>query len=124
MKDRNLTENYIFRCFDCGLSVEEVAELCFTSCREVIAWDDGKSMPPQYRRLMMLASKKRISHLECWEDFIIEKEKLRIPSGQLITPQQIVTGQALIELQSGNEQRILLKLLQYSRILSKIKNCR
>ncbi|SPY28497.1 Uncharacterised protein [Photobacterium damselae] len=38
---REMTKNYYFRKFQCGLSKKDTAELCFKSVRTVTRWDSG-----------------------------------------------------------------------------------
>lgn len=44
MKYHEMTENYIFREFECGLFIEETAELCLKSVRTVKEWNKGKEL--------------------------------------------------------------------------------
>lgn len=46
-----MTKNYIFREFECGLSVEQAAELCLKTERMVKEWDKEKITPPEWKRL-------------------------------------------------------------------------
>lgn len=52
MKYHEMTKNYIFREFECGLMVEETAELCLKSVRAIKEWDEGKVNPKECKRLM------------------------------------------------------------------------
>lgn len=45
MKYHEMTKNYVFREFECGLPVEQTAELCFKSVRTIKEWDKGKNIP-------------------------------------------------------------------------------
>lgn len=45
MKYHEMTKNYVFREFECGLSIEKTAQLCFKSVTTVKAWDGGKDIP-------------------------------------------------------------------------------
>lgn len=51
MKYHEMTKNYFFRGFECGLSIEDTAELYFKSMRTVKEWDKGQSIPPECKRL-------------------------------------------------------------------------
>jgi hypothetical protein len=65
MKYHEMTKNYIFREFECGLSKEETAKLCFKSLRTITDWDKGKEIPPECKRLMRLTSASRDFNWHC-----------------------------------------------------------
>lgn len=46
-----MTKSYVFREFECGLSVEQAAMLCLKSVRTFQEWDKGKEIPKECRRL-------------------------------------------------------------------------
>ena len=50
-----MNKNFIFREYECGLSVEETAELCLKTARTVKEWDKGKTIPPECKRLMKMS---------------------------------------------------------------------
>ncbi|AVH33079.1 regulator [Vibrio fluvialis] len=119
MHYRKMTKNYIFRKFECGLSKEETAKLCFKSVRTVSLWDGGKPIPPECRRLMRLFKSRVLCDTAEWEGFSICSNKMRLPTGQLVTPQELLTGIALLQIQSIDEIKVLSKILKFSRILSR-----
>lgn len=121
---RKMTKNYIFRKFECELSKEETAKLCFKSVRTVTGWDCGKEIPPECRRLMRMVKSKELSHLEIWENFRMVKGMLELPTGQHITPQQLLTGIALLSIQSELELKTSSKLLRIARALTRVKDKR
>ncbi|ELL0570773.1 phage protein [Vibrio fluvialis] len=121
MKYHEMTKNYIFREFECGLTREQTAELCFKSVRTVTEWDRGKPIPPECKRLMRLFKGKILSDLVEWRGFQMTNGKLLLPTGQLISPQEILTGIALIEIQSELELKTSKKLLNLARAISSIK---
>ncbi|HDM8048115.1 TPA: phage protein [Vibrio fluvialis] len=121
MHYRKMTKNYVFRKFECGLSKEETAKLCFKTVRTVTGWDCGKEIPPECKRLMRMAKGKQLSHLETWEDFKMVRGMLKLPTGQCITPQQLLTGIALLSIQSELELKTTAKLLKIARALAKVK---
>ena len=84
-------KKYIFSELECGLTVEEVAELCLKS---------------------MIKVKK-------WDNFIIRHDRLELPTGQLLTAQQVLIGVALLELGASSDTNIAHQILKYTRILSK-----
>lgn len=118
---RKMTKNYIFRKFECELSKEETAELCFKTVRTVTGWDAGKDIPPECKRLMRMSKCKALSHLEEWQNFKMVHGKLEIPTGNRITAQQLLTAVALLEIQSDLELKTASKLLKYARALINIK---
>ncbi|MFH4776803.1 regulator [Vibrio alginolyticus] len=122
MKYHEMTKNYIFREFECGLTVEEVAELCLKTVRTVKEWDKGKTIPPECKRLMRMTKGRELSSSEEWSYFKMHHNKLELPTGQLISAQELLTGIALLEIQSEIELKTTAKILKYVRILSKIKS--
>nr|WP_275124933.1 regulator [Vibrio fluvialis] len=121
---RKMTKNYIFRKFECELSKEETAKLCFKSVRTVTGWDCGKEIPPECRRLMRMVKSKELSHLEIWENFRMVRGLLELPTGQHITPQQLLTGIALLSIQSELELKTSSKLLRIARALTRVRSKR
>jgi len=121
MKYREMTKNYIFRKLECQLSKEQTAELCFKSVRTVTRWDSGQAIPPECRRLMRMAKGRELGQSEDWKLFKIHYDKLELPTGQLVSPQQIITGIALLDIQSELELKIATKLVRYSRIIASIE---
>lgn len=121
MRYHEMTKNYIFRELECGLSKIETAELCFKSVRTITEWDKGKAIPDECRRLMRLTSGRTLSHSISWDGFEMRGDKLRLPTGRLTCAQEVITGIALIEIQSELELKTTSKLLQYARAISRIK---
>nr|WP_246201133.1 regulator [Vibrio ziniensis] len=113
-------KNKIFREFVCNLSIGETAELCFKSSRMVTLWDNGKPIPPECKRLMRYAKKRQISDHKSWDQFTMIKDKLELPTGQLVAPQQILIGIALLSIQSELELKTTSKLIKYSRSLARM----
>ncbi|WP_162046389.1 DUF3653 domain-containing protein [Vibrio taketomensis] len=121
MKYHEMTKNYIFREFECRLSKKEAAKLCFKTERTITEWDKGKTIPDECKRLMRMYRRLELSHNESWVGFEMRGDKLVTPTGQLVTPQQVITGLALLEIQSELEIKTMSKLLQYARVIAKIK---
>ncbi|MDF5285874.1 regulator, partial [Vibrio parahaemolyticus] len=115
------SKNYVFREFECGLSVEETAKLCFKSVRAVKNWDDGKPIPPECKRLMRMTKGRELATSEAWEHFKMHKDTLELPTGQLVTPQEILTGIALLEIGAEPDMMITTRIMKYVRALSKIR---
>ncbi|EKA7394682.1 phage protein [Vibrio parahaemolyticus] len=118
---RKMSKNYVFREFECGLSVEETAKLCFKSVRAVKNWDDGKPIPPECKRLMRMTKGRELATSEAWEHFKMHKETLELPTGQLVTPQEILTGIALLEIGAEPDMKNVTRLLRYARAIAKMK---
>ncbi|MCG9727442.1 regulator [Vibrio brasiliensis] len=121
MKYHEMTKNYFFREFECGLSIEETAKLCFKSVRTVKEWDKGKSMPPECKRLMRMSCRLELSACDEWKGFRMVGNKLEMPIGRLVSPQELITGIALLEIQSELEINTTSKLLKYARTLGKLR---
>ncbi|ELK3677468.1 phage protein [Vibrio fluvialis] len=122
MKYHEMTKNYIFREFECMLTLEETSKLCFKSVRTVKSWDAGKPIPKECKRLMRLYKSKKLSHLSSWEGFSMQGDKLALPTGQLVTAQQVLTGVALLQIQSEIEIQTSIQLLKLARAIERIKN--
>ena len=120
LKYREMSKNYIFRELECQMTKEEVAELCFKSVRTVTAWDKGKPIPPECKRLMRMAKGRELSASQEWKQFKMHYDKLETSTGQRVTPQQILAGIALLEIQSELEIRTSTYLLKVARELARI----
>lgn len=120
MKYHEMTKNYIFREFECGLSIQETAELCFKSVRTVKDWDKGKEIPKECKRLMRISKGRVLSHRKEWKGFRMYLGKLELPTGQQVTPQEILTGIALLQIQSELELATTSKLLKFARALGRL----
>ncbi|MCC2524322.1 regulator [Vibrio coralliilyticus] len=120
MKYYEMTKNYIFREFECGLSVKETAELCFKNIKTVKKWDKGAEIPNECKRLMRQFRKKELSHCKEWHCFKMKRNMLELPT-QLVTPQQVLTGIGLLEINSELEVMTSTKLLKLARSISDIK---
>lgn len=75
---------------------DEVAELCFKSVRTVTGWDEGNPIPPECKRLMRIAKGRELSINEDWKQFKMLYERMKIPTGQVVRPLQILAGIALL----------------------------
>lgn len=120
MRKQQSSKNQIFRQFECGLSIEDTAELCCKSINTVKAWDRGREIPECCRRLMRMNTGRVISHKKNWEDFKISHHHIVTPTGETITPQQILLAQALMYGQSQETFQTSSKLLRLARAVAKI----
>lgn len=120
MKRPLYTKNQLFREIECGLSVEETADLCCKHINTIKAWDRGREIPECCRRLMRLNTGRVISHKKNWEDFKISHDHIVIPTGETISPQQILLAQALMYGQSQETFQASSKLLRLARAVAKI----
>lgn len=116
-----MTKNYIFRELVCGLSIEETVNLCFKSEKSVKNWDNGSKIPDECKRLMKMHSRLELSPKEEWNGFKMKNGLLEIPTGQKVTPQQILTGIALLEINSELEIQTSTHLLKTARAISNLK---
>ncbi|MBY7972664.1 regulator [Vibrio fluvialis] len=122
MKYHEMSKNYIFREFECGLTKEQTAELCFKSVRTVTEWDRGKPIPPECKRLMRMVKGRELSPSRTWDCFKMHHDRLELPTGQLITPQQLLTGIALIEIGAESDVLIATRIMKFVRAIRDIKN--
>lgn len=124
MHYRKMSKNYIFREFECGLTIEEAAFLCFKTVRTVKKWDEGHPIPEECKRLMRMHKRLELGHGEEWKGFRMNNNRLELPTGQSVTPQEILTGIALVEISAPDDIRTMAKLLKYVRSIAYIKNNR
>lgn len=119
---RKITDNLIFRMYKCGLSIEETAELCFKSVRTVTEWDKGKPIPPECRRLMKIYSCRDLEALhDDWRGWQIKRRELITPNGWSLTPDRIITGNALLEINAENDRRNKAIIMNTARLIFKMQ---
>ena len=80
MKYHEITKNYIFRKFECGLSKEQTAKPCFKSVKKITKWDKEKN--------------------KCFAGFVVSGENVGVD--ETIT----VSGEALSFLSTGIDTRV------------------
>lgn len=117
-----MTKNYIFRQLECNLTIEETCKLCFKTVRTIKEWDNGKKIPPECVRLMRMQKRMELSYSASWNDFYMIGDKLRIPTGDSVAPQQILLGIALTQVSSEIELNTTSKILRVARSISKVRN--
>ncbi|HGS5290968.1 TPA: regulator, partial [Vibrio parahaemolyticus] len=88
--------------------------------RTVKEWDKGKTIPPECKRLMRMAKGRELSPSEQWKHFKIHYDRLELPTGQLVTAQQVLTGIALLEIGAKSDVDTARELLKYARALKKL----
>ncbi|KAB0289275.1 regulator [Vibrio fortis] len=120
MKYREMTKNYIFRELECQLTKKQTAELCFKSVQTVTRWDEGQVIPPECKRLMRMCKGRELGITQEWKGFKVHYDKIELPTGQMVTAQQILLGMALLEIQSELELNTASKILKFARVLSYI----
>ncbi|HDY8020428.1 TPA: regulator [Vibrio vulnificus] len=120
MKYYEMTKNFVFREFECGLTVEETAQLCFKSVRTIKEWDKGKAIPPECKRLMRMTKGRELSSSEQWVNFKMHHDRLELPTGNLVSAQQVLAGIALLEIGALTDLEVAGKLLKYARALKKM----
>lgn len=119
---RKITDNLIFRMYKCGLSIEETAELCFKSVRTITEWDDGKPIPPECKRLMKIYSGRDLEPLhEDWRGWQIKKRELITPNGWSLTPDRVITGNALLEINAEDDRKMKATILRTARLLNELR---
>ncbi|MCG7500070.1 DUF3653 domain-containing protein [Vibrio sp. Of7-15] len=121
MNRKDMTENYYFRFYKCGLSIEMTAELCFKSVRTVKLWDKGKAIPPECKRLMKMYCSRRLGDSKQWEGFYMQSDRLVLPTGEALEAQQVLTAAAVLEIAAKPEHEVLVKLARYLRAIRKIE---
>ncbi|WP_370646477.1 DUF3653 domain-containing protein [Photobacterium sp. OFAV2-7] len=115
---KKLTNNYIFRKFTCGLSKIETAKLCFKNVRTITCWDSGQEIPPECKRLMKLYCCRDLEAInENWRGWKIVKGRLVTPNGWTLTPDRIVTGNALLEINADHDRYSKAVIMQTARLL-------
>ncbi len=108
--------NYYFRKFECGLSKEEAAKLCFRTVRCIKEWDKGKTIPPECKRLMRMAKGRKFSsHHSEWDGWGFNGQHITTPDGMRLSPDQIITG--VFIMQCGAERELAFKMLKFARSL-------
>lgn len=102
--ERELTKNFIFRWFECGLSKEETANLCFVSVGQVTYWDKGTEIPPVYKRLMRMASGRELPTIwKHWEGWRMMNDCLVSPTGVRFDRRRI-EALAIIQVERSEQQ--------------------
>ncbi|HGY0867000.1 phage protein [Vibrio cholerae] len=121
MDRSEMTKNFVFREFECGLSVEEAAKLCFKSVTEVKQWDKGEKIPPECKRLMRWHRRRELYHGDEWDGFRMEGGRLIFPTGDRVAPQQLLTAIAILQIEAPSDAMTRSKLVKYARAMARIK---
>lgn len=65
---------------------------------------------------------RELSPSKQWEHFKMHYDRLELPTGQLVTAQQILTGIALLEIGALTDLEAAGQVLKYARALKSIMN--
>ncbi len=68
-----------------------------------------------------MAKSRNLSVSDDWERFKMLYGTMELPTGQVVRPQQILAGIALLEIQSELEIKTSTMLIKTARALSKLK---
>ena len=71
---------------------------------------------------MRMAKGRELSVSDDWEQFKMLYDSMELQTGQVVRPQQILAGIALLGIQSESEIKTSTKLLRLARSIAKIKN--
>lgn len=121
MNRYEMKKNFVFREFECGLSVEDTAKLCFKNASEIKEWDAGKKIPPECRRLMRWHRRRELYHGDAWWGFKMEGGRLIFPTGDRVAPQQLLAAIAILQIEAPSDAITRSKLLKYARAMARIK---
>ncbi|MBV7296619.1 DUF3653 domain-containing protein [Enterovibrio paralichthyis] len=121
--DRKTSQNYIFRRFECGLSLDEAAKLCFKSVSDIEKWDEGEPIPPECRRLMRMYSGREICGInDEWDGWRISRGGIITPANEFLDPDRIITGNYLLQLGTREDRAAAHRVLKYSRLIRRNKD--
>ncbi|WP_372226095.1 regulator [Vibrio lentus] len=87
----------------------------------VTGWDEGNPIPPECKRLMRMVKGRELSVSEDWIQFKMLYDRMELPTGQVVRPQQILAGIALLGIQSELEIKTSTHLLRLARAIASIK---
>lgn len=119
---KKISNNYIFRKFTCGLSKKETANLCFKTVKSVTLWGEEQEIPPVCRRLIKFYSCRDLEAInEDWRGWKMKHGELITPNGWSLTPDRIVTGNALLEINAEDNRRTKAAIMKSARMLKKIR---
>ncbi|PSV37291.1 regulator [Photobacterium sp. GB-210] len=118
---REMTKNYYFRKFQCGLSKKDTAKLCFKSVRTITQWDTGQPIPPECRRLMRMHKGIELVTIENeWKGWQFSQGYLKNDQGLKMSQNQILTGYALLEIEAEDDRYIQSKIIKIARLINKL----
>ncbi|WP_236688007.1 hypothetical protein [Photobacterium angustum] len=116
-----MTQNYYFRKFQCGLTKKDTAKLCFKNVRTITRWDSGQPIPPECRRLMRITKGLELVTIDKkWDGWVLKGGKLINEQGISVSPEQILTGYALIEIGEETDRSTQRKIIKTARLLKNI----
>ncbi|HGH6014459.1 TPA: regulator [Vibrio mimicus] len=117
MNRNKMTKNFVFREFECGLTIEEAAKLCFKTVSDVKRWDEGEKIPPKCRRLMRWYRRRELYHGDAWWGFRMEGGRL----GDRVTSRQVLSAIAIMQIEAPSDGITRSKLLKHARAIARIK---
>lgn len=120
MRRKDMTKNFYFRFYECNLTIEQTAKLCFKSERVVTSWDKGKEIPKECKRLMRMAKGRELHQSKEWEGFEMVGDRLKLPTGYYATPQQILAGLGLLEIGAETDLTTSQYILKTARSIANI----
>ena len=110
-----MSKDYIFRELECQMTKEEVAELCFKIARAVTGWGEGKPIAYAYDK------GRELSVSDDCEQFKMLYDIMELPTVQVVSPQQILAGIALLGIQSELEIKTSTHLIKLARVIGRMK---
>ncbi|MEZ9069789.1 hypothetical protein [Vibrio atlanticus] len=66
-------------------------------------WGERNPIPPECKRLIRMAKSRELSISEDWVQFKMLYDSMELPTGQVVRPQQILSGIVLLGVQSELE---------------------
>lgn len=66
---------------------------------------------------MRMTKGRELSSCDQWKLFKIPHDRLELPTGQLVTARQVLTGIALLEIGALTDQEVAGHVLKYARAL-------
>lgn len=92
-------------------------ELCLKTVRAVKEWDTVETIPTKCKHPIKMTKGRELSSSEQWEHFKMHHDRLELPTGQLVTAQQVLTGVALLEIGALTDLEAAGRVLRYARAL-------
>ena len=81
---------------------------------------EEKPIPPECKRLMRMSKGRELGSTSDWKHFKFHYNKLELPTGLLVTAQQLLLAMALLEVKPEVELKTTSKVIRYSRSIANI----